>query len=148
MTEKEKFDKSVGVLVNAYLNSTLQHRDGCGCVIGNLVAAACGLRLSRYNLGAAWDEKGMEPDWFVALCEVRFQETRNAEEVRKGKEQIESTGYTIQQIDRIEAAFESVYIYDDIDGYKGLMKVVDVLADIHHVELSDVNEAKAMFVKT
>lgn len=70
------------------------------------------------------------------------------------KKQIDATGYRWQDLARIEFAFETAYVGGFYDGpeaeqgmYAGLMAVVDVLAEIHGLNLEAATEAKALFVK-
>jgi len=38
MKNKKLFDKTISILVNAYLKGTLIHGDSCACAVGNLIA--------------------------------------------------------------------------------------------------------------
>jgi hypothetical protein len=65
---------------------------------------------------------------------------------------IESTGYSFDEIWAIEKAFESARRYHyfetkDEEMFQGLMNVLDVLAEIHGVNVETVSEAKLQFVK-
>ncbi len=140
MKNKELFDRTVSILVKAYLHETLQHADACACAVGNLVMA-CG----EY-------EKGFNDDWF--RCTHRggiFGDNYYGE----AKRQIDCTGYSPQEIASIEHVFENNHhvivgdnIVEDEDGYLGLMAVVDCLMEIHECKDEKVKEeTKAMFVK-
>lgn len=60
------------------------------------------------------------------------------------KKQIDATGYSWQELARVEYAFESAKKGESADDwmFNGLMAVLDVLADIHGVNLS----AKSSYV--
>jgi hypothetical protein len=139
------FEHSVNVLVQAYLNDTLEHLNCCACAVGNLVADACGYTYkkstSRY-IKVEWDN-GINAAWFDHLLGDMF--TTNDTNVL-GLKQIQSTGYSVEEIDKIERAFESAREEGD-RMFEGLCQVVDVLADIHQVDLKQREEAKAMFIK-
>jgi hypothetical protein len=131
MKNKELYDKTIDILVQAYFNDTLQHCDCQCCAVGNLVAANKGIRLFKargfINSSAGYDENTL---WFKGLkgCGV-IREERITPDVRA---QIECTGYTPQQIADIEFAFEkNLHLENDPDGFKGLMAVIDCLDKIH-----------------
>jgi hypothetical protein len=67
----------------------------------------------------------------------------------KSKELIDSTGYTVYELARIEEAFEDVdsNCTNDEWMFNGLMAVIEVLAEIHGIDLKQKEEAKALFVK-
>ena len=125
------FSHSVDVLVKAYMNDTLTHGNDCACAVGNLIAHELGV-----NPKSSWN-----PEWLVGyVCGVNIED---------GRREIETTGYTVNEILRIERAFENVLYSNDHDewNYKGLMAVVDVLADIHEIDLTTREESKKLFVK-
>jgi hypothetical protein len=146
--ELEKFHHTVGILVKAYLNDTLVHQDCKACAVGNIIRAH-GVKLTEFVDSSQWllfIEKNVRRNYIGSA--MLDEEVANM--------QIWSTGYSVDELDRIENAFEkTVYHYDHdeclIDherwNFDGLMNVVDVLADIHKVDLSIKEEAKAMFVK-
>jgi hypothetical protein len=87
---KERFDKTVDVLVSAYLNDTLVHGNDCACAVGNMICAAMG-----YKYG------GWQANWHVGLvCGLGgpFKEAAFIE--------VASTGYSVDEILTIERAFE------------------------------------------
>ena len=65
----------------------------------------------------------------------------------KNSTQAEATGYTIYQLNAIERAFEGVDELATDRMFLGLMAVVDVLAEIHGIDLKQREEAKLLFVK-
>lgn len=143
MTKQEHLDKfhdTVGILVKAYLNDTLEHANCYACAVGNLVAAKRGY---TFDSNKEWNGGRKKlANWFegVSMGEViLLRKDHNA------FQQYKAIGYTQKQVAIIEYAFESVNF--DKDGYKGLMAVVDVLAQIHGVDLSVAQSAKLQFVK-
>lgn len=143
---KASFENSVNVLVKAYLNDTLEHRNCHACAVGNLVAAACGYQYeidpNTFYMKTSW--LGWDPHekhWY----DVLFWNGK----APKGLAQIKAVGYTITQVQLIESAFEEAYNQETQEGddYAGLMNVVAVLAHIHNIPLEQAQEAKAMFVK-
>lgn len=149
------FDKTVGILVNAYMKGTLQHTNCYACAVGNIVAAACGNEIISNGVSMRWKNLESGSHWYNNLLLHRGRKTLygGVEILDEGLQQIEATGYTVEEIHRIERAFETELVFcmndgdGDTDGYKGLMAVVDVLADIHGVDLTVREEAKALFVK-
>jgi hypothetical protein len=158
---KATFENSVSVLVKAYLNETLQHSNCYACAVGNMIAEACGIQYSKEphkklgwkgfdNLYELWDKStdDQPENWMNVIPgngELRLYKYKG-----KVKEMIDSTGYTPQQLNEIEYAFEHAEEGDDSDDFmfNGLMAVVDVLAQIHNVDLSTKESAKLLFVKS
>src|SRR5258708_7878557 len=71
---------------------------------------------------------------------------------RDGHKQIKATGYSINEIIKIECAFEgSKKTPDgsfDYDGFNGLMSVVDTLMETHEATKEEAQQAKELFVLT
>ena len=142
---KPSFDHTVSILVRAYLNDTLEHGNYCACAVGNLIAHEVGaeivlknnpLSVSKYKWIHPKYEGG---EWFCGTD--------------KRMEQIKTTGYDLGEIFKIERAFEAQgpkYNYGTEDQlmFNGLMAVVDVLAEIHGIDLEAKESAKLQFVKT
>ncbi len=149
---KATFENSVNVLVKAYLNDTLEHANCYACAIGNLVAAANNktytkctdstyLKLALLeNDGRYYTEK-LGGNWYDVV--IPLQPDPNS---KLALIEIDSIGYSVVQVIRIERAFEGASKHGD-RMFNGLMDVVDVLAEIHGVDLSIKESAKAMFVK-
>lgn len=146
---KATFENTVDILVKAYINGTLEHANCCACVVGNIIRAN-GVDLTP-NMGGG--EKYLETSWLRYLdAEIR-RERFFTLDYDKGiaLKQISVTGYTANNLSKIEKAFESANIWglsEDEAMFKGLMSVVDVLAEIHGVSLEQSKEAKLMFVKS
>lgn len=157
------FENTVDILVKAYLNDTLAHQKCTACAVGNIVANAIGTtQLSipgpeKFNCWAY--ANGAKAYWAYLFTtdstgQQYFDERqRNNENVLN---QIESTGYSIDQLASIEYAFEhgtrpeNVYEGDytnDAWMFNGLMAVVDQLAIIHNINLIQKEAAKKLFVK-
>lgn len=161
MTQREKFFETVGILVEAYLNDTLVHDHPCGCGGGNIIAKAIGVKiLVNHKDGTArWIGHnaigGGGWDWFHV---VRFGLLGDCSK-ETGRQLISKTGYTIKNMRDIETAFEEpvkiivdgVFTGTDIsldqDGLKGLLNIVDVLAEIHGIDLNERESAKLLFNK-
>ena len=101
------FDQTVSVLVKAYLNDTLEHRNYCACAVGNIIAESIGAKIiPKVNSKAISKFKWLHDtydghEWFIS----------NTKPV--GRELIETTGYTVEEILRIEKSFERAH-----DPYK------------------------------
>lgn len=153
MKNKNLYDKTVAILVKAYLNDTLQHCECTACAVGNIVAGNLNIGLEkRGNQVYLKDESGMSSGrWFGAISYGRVKESRLTEEILH---QIKSTGYTAQQLADIEQKFEHAYAPygtdDDFEPewmYNGLMAVVQVLGEIHEVSQEVTEETKLLFAK-
>lgn len=130
------FENTVDILVKAYLNDTLVHKN-CGCAVHNII---------EHHNGDSY------PFWADVF--ITYQEYPSMQLDRRfylknyigdAKSQIDSTGYTPQELSQIEFAFEEYRAQRDIFGC--LMNVVDQLAIIHNVDLSVKESAKQLFVK-
>ncbi len=161
---KATFEHSVDVLVKAYLNGTLKHGNCHACAVGNLVSEACGYTYKQNPMHGFGMERYQDIIW---SHKNRYYLTDNTQEqkswhsvVKDGSDiehplcdeaanQIEKTGYSVDQLYRIEIAFETANRIDGPDEwmFNGLMAVVDCLADIHGINLEAKEEAKKLFVK-
>ncbi len=152
------FNHTVNVLVKAYLNDTLAHGYCTACAVGNMVADAMGYEFgyNDYTDSLTWLNDGktlpnpISAGWgkvFFTNCGSQHFLLREYE--GEAKRQIDSTGYSPEELAKIERAFE----YDTDDDtrdermFNGLMAVVDVLAEIHNISLEEKQQAKGLFVK-
>lgn len=149
------FNHTVNVLVQAFLNDTLEQCNCYACAVGNLVAAANGYKLVKKEFKLGIGEiahvrmvpEYMEEDYssdlrgghWYKLISV-FHKSRDVEVNASGRREIDSTGYTEEELTSVEQAFEHA-----AGEFEGLMAVVDVLADIHGIDLTVREESKALF---
>lgn len=152
------FNQTVDVLVKAYLNNTLMHGNCAACAVGNIIASSIGAEVKADEY--AWFRKGVEisPIWDEVFCSNSpgSQEIYPSEYKGWVKRQIDASGYSWQDLAAIEKAFELNHPCtleewtEDIEDkamFNGLMAVVDVLADIHGVDLTVKESAKLLFIK-
>jgi hypothetical protein len=144
------FDQTVNVLVQAYLNDTLEHGNCYACAVGNIIANANGYKyvpcVDQPDKTIAWDAadgRYNKPGFGSWYGFIRFGLDSQAD---FAIEEIRSSGYTKEELLKIEAAFETSARFDDDRMFKGLMAVVDVLSEIHEVSLEQKEEAKLLFV--
>jgi len=152
---KSSFENSINVLVKAYLNDTLVQGNCYACAVGNLVKEAMGYSYVpcidfpdrkialKENEGRYCSIDVVGEGWYAALynqSSFKFQTESKA------------IGYNAKEIRKIEYAFE--LRGDDYDEkntdesiFRGLMAVVDVLAEIHGIDLTIREETKKMFIK-
>lgn len=148
MKNKEQFDHAVKVLVTAYLNSSLVQSNCHACAVGNLVAA--GLNI-KYDQDLKWiGRQAAWPAVFVTLRHQIPQVRRPWAYTGEAQQQIDATGYTWQELARIEYAFERAPMGKTAEEYRfnGLMAVIDVLCQIHELDEATVTQTKQSFVKT
>lgn len=164
MKNPELFVKSVDTLVDAYEKGKLRHLTACNCAVGNLIAYSA----KTYNYDSVTG--GDNTAWVHLMNRIRDKVLVNINEIndipvdpedlkdrsldelkedRKrlmdGFKQAELTGYTPNEIERIEAAFEKNEIRSCGIGYpergsekhsdplQGLLNAVKVLGDIHEI---------------
>lgn len=134
MNQQEKFNETVGILVKAYMQGTLIHGNCQACAVGNLVAAKMDYKMNLGYRGWLQGDKQVMPLWFH----------------RDGDLQREAIGYSKEEVKLIEAAFEAWGPFmeeTDLSLIGSLLRVVDVLADIHGIDLDTAAASKALFVK-
>lgn len=136
---KATFEKTVDILVKAYLNDTLRHNRCNACAVGNLITA------SGYTFGADPLDHNGEFHWLAFIHKNRGIPGYEYVNTNSATQQIESTGYTWEELYAIESVFEAAIGPDRM--FNGLMAVVDVLANIHGIDLEKKEAAKALFVK-
>lgn len=171
---KATFEKTVDILVKAYLNGTLLHGNCYACAVGNIIAASTGRQYrkikskkdwetlayngepSLYEVGKSCKELELWPSVFSCISSDKINYHHITDKLQN---EFNSTGYTVEELFQIETAFEKAenrgYISWDQDTpynndqwmFNGLMAVVDVLAEIHNIDLKQKDEAKALFVK-
>jgi len=153
MKNQQLFDKSVSILVNSYHKGTLQHGNACGCGIGNLIAGNLQIPIienSRFNIWRNDSRKYIwasgEPEW-IYVHVIGIMKTPSEENgYQRGLIQIAATGYTPEESCSLEFAFErGCRGRADIDGFNGLMAMVDRLTQIHDGGNRDTHEAKNRF---
>lgn len=147
---KATFDHTVSILVKAYLNDTLVPGDCMACAVGNIIVhSGYPLEVDAQSHGKANETSWLKYiDFFVRN---RFWGLPSQEEERLGLSQINATGYTPAEIEKIEYAFEYEYDFEDDEETDyiliRLLSVVDTLAIIHNIDLTQKETAKALFVK-
>ena len=153
MKNESLYRKTVDILVQAYMNDTLQHSNCHACAVGNLVSANIGIEkfITKPDGLLIWSN-GI-PFWndvHMFMSSVGIQNIDQTQYKDEAKNQIDATGYTWQQTAEIEKAFESALYGNSEDEWmlNGLMAVIDVLDKIHEVNDPDVTQkTKASFVK-
>lgn len=150
MKNQELFDRTIGILVNAYFKGILTHGDPCGCAIGNLILGnnQCIKYIGGGKMESKWQYETGEiksiPYW--AWYQVYGEKIHNADE--RGLKELQSTGYNFYQTCAIEKAFESAEVRSNIDGgFNGLMSVCDALMQVHEATEEEISQAKRLFVK-
>lgn len=142
------FENTVDILVKAYLNDTLRRGQCEKCAVGNIVHAA-GHPMVDWDPDMEMPEESCgnwKAVFFTSKGYQRKFYTTDIEWQNLGLRMIESTGYTVDQLALVEYTFETSYKGLD-PMFNGLMAVVDVLAEIHGVDLTVKESAKLLFVK-
>ncbi|MGA9651938.1 hypothetical protein [Pedobacter sp.] len=155
----KRFKNAIDALVYAFFNDTLAKSECSACAVGNIVAHAFGKKLNPERLdfsvrndngtpNDAWGQ-AFATDWgYQDIVKSKLKDARVLE-------CINSTGYSVLEMAKVEKAFESNtkirysaydnHSKDEImqDQYKGLMAVVSVLCEIEGIE--DPSEYKELF---
>ncbi len=157
MKATERFDRAINALVKGYFNNTLAKGTCAACAVGNIVAAGIGTSPCLSAWSPTW-QNGNQTEWdWVFVTEGKEQRVTPEKYEGAAKVEIDSTGYSWQDLARVEYAFETSTSIDfrkyhlfgpekiDADQYRGLMAVVDVLCEIEGI--GDPSEYKAMFAQ-
>ena len=158
---KANFENSVNVLVKAYLNDTLRRGRCSACAVGNLLDGnQSWAHIFVTQNPESKQLRALEGTMLAGAFTLRHVSLLDCGPedrilYRKGLEAIERSGYTIDELARVEYAFESAHKnvspYGDEsmsrdDGmFNGLLAVVDVLAEIHGVDLTTKQAAVGQF---
>jgi len=147
MKNKELFDKTVKILVNAYLDNSLVQGNCHACAVGNIIAASLNI---KYDQNLKWIDRPVA--WsrvFVTLSFQIAQVKRPWAYNGEAKEQINATGYAWPELARLEYAFERAPRGKSKEEcmFNGLMAVVDVLCQIHEMDEKATAATKELFFK-
>ncbi len=139
MKTSDRFNKALAALVKGFFNETLYKGSCSHCAVGNIVG------------NSKWSHIFMTP----IGGDQEFYAPQNADAYEGYAvclKEITKTGYSIEELARVEAAFEkNTYLFkfsketkENLlqDQYNGLMAVVDVLCEIEGI---DTKEYKDMF---
>lgn len=132
------YQRTTDILFQAYFNDTLKHNDCSKCPVALLILAGGGDKFSYW-----WDSyygpngiEGLEEAWssvFLTRGPIQTIHPENYQGI--AKQIIDSTGYTWQDLAKIEFAFESAPhgMNEDDHVYNGLVAVLEVLKEIHGI---------------
>ena len=158
MKNEELFNKTLNILVQAYQNDTLKHGDCAACVVGNLIASNLEYTFNEEGMWLYSFNQIRFPRWkhiFITVassnliyCNLNkvdiINQTKEYTQILKKENkqhpssihQLQSTGYSIDDLMKIEWAFETADKGNNKDDYmfNGLLAVYDVLCDIHEVK--------------
>lgn len=129
MKNKELLEETVSIINNAIKNNTLEQGNCFTCFIGNLIMARMGYTLTN-QFSRTWKEKNIPKyefqyftdEWIQVLPsnDIEINEDFSEEELEnyarrefnsekyigKAKEELDSIGYSIEEIIELELAFE------------------------------------------
>jgi hypothetical protein len=140
MNRPELYKKTVDILYQAYFSDTLQHANCHACAVGNLVLANMGYSFLRCYWGDHTWANQQWPEWQKLVWSNRYPLLLmlTTAELAESKRQIEATGYTVEELGKIEDAFEMAE-GNSRDGkmFNGLVAVLDCLTEIHEIKDED-----------
>lgn len=155
---KATFENSVNVLVKAFFNGTLQLGNCAACAVGNIIADSLGYTYKDHKFHSdgnftekIWNEEPYPNSSNNGWFKIMFSDESIGPETHH---QILASGYSVDDLRKIEHAFETGLgcrnnKYQTSEWqFNGLMAVVDLLAEIHGIDLTQKENAKAMFVKS
>lgn len=137
MKKPELYQKTVDILVQAYFNDTLEHGNCAACAVGNIIAANNEIDFKRGDSTPClfWDNKRL-PVWgwiFQTDRDKKRQRFSPESYIGEMKAEIDSSGYDLYDLRKIEYAFEMAEKGNSEEDYmfNGLMAVIEVLDTIH-----------------
>lgn len=137
-----RFNQAIDKLVTAFFNETLMKGECDKCAVGNIVG-------NRY-----WSDVFLTS---LGLQRKKNLNVANSEIVRRGVDHIRKTGYSVDEMARIEFTFEQNTTYttkcleeaeisrDDLiqDQFNGLCAVVELLCEMEGI--TDAQHYKNIF---
>lgn len=135
------YNKTVDILFNAYFNDTLHHGQCHACAVGNLINAR--MPFTKKQIEEMKTNKLGNPIyWPSVFCTYNAKHGRPDREFHPSrytgvaKDQIDSTGYSLEELSEIEYRFETApgdYGSED-HMFNGLCAVLEVLKEIHGIK--------------
>lgn len=153
MINEKLYKRTCDILFDAYFNDTLEHDNCYACAVGNLIAANCGYTFIHANreikhkeniytgLGTlTWNKDNNFDNNIVRIIAHYRRFNGNLKNLyinNACKNQLNATGYSIEELCEIEKAFEDRGAKQR-GMFHGLVSVLEVLKKIH--KISDDNE--------
>jgi hypothetical protein len=161
MRNEQLYLKTVDILLDAYNEGHLQTLNCYACAVGNIVAASIGKKILKDSRGECyWEDsptlnslriKSSIKDMWINL-RGREYGTIDKIEVKNNTlavEQVHSTGYTVDEIVRVEHAFEVPRINSQNGTMLGrLSSVIIELGKIHETKQEEDNLSISKFQNT
>lgn len=138
---KATFENTMDILVKAYLNDTLEHDDCTACAVGNIIKAqgwpVSDSSLTKYD---GLNNSSWKLLFYTTAKKQIVNRNFHKEDLILAKQNalkvIKSTGYTVDQLARVEFAFETADKGQNNDDwmFNGLIAVLEIVAQIHGVD--------------
>lgn len=151
---RKTFEKSISLLQEAYSRGTLKSSSCAACAVGTLLAEVndCYVEdeiIWKYKSDHRLYE-GSNTDWYSLLEQQRrngFDEEISHQSLLNN---MKNTGYTVEQLSCIEAAFEGRnspidLVNRNLTMEDRLERVYDKLCEIHQVSLDERVDPKILF---
>jgi hypothetical protein len=143
----KRFDKAIKGLVKGYMNDTLVKKSCAACAVGNIIAE-CNKYTIDLFFSSFYSWKDKEGNSVGIQWDNVFLTGENKQLIYEGgykgeaKEQIDSTGYTWEELAQVEFTFEKT----QGNMFTKLMAVVEVLCNIEGFNDEIIKETKELFV--
>ena len=145
----ERYNKSVDILVQAYFDDELIHGDCSKCAVGNLIKGNGYNKFKDVAPYAGTPESFFNSQWlrkFSLIDGIRETIVPSIHfDLKDAQEQIDFSGYTEWEVDKLESAFEDGE--NGLDMFKSMMRVIDVLGEIHEIDKEETKISKQKFEK-
>lgn len=143
---RKRFDLAINALIGAYMKGTLAKGATCGCAVGNIIASANALTIEKQVGMWTWSNGRLSSwDKVFSTHSNGTQDINSGAYLGSAKEEIDSTGYSWQELARIEHAFEcTTQIWFnkyaklpieviETDQYNGLVAVFGILCELEGI---------------
>ncbi len=158
----ERFERAYQALLTAFFDETLAKCNCTACAVGNIVAAGYNTKVFKDKDTGDLKCNVVNREWsslFVTLSNSKKQGQYFEKFYNKNYEDllaidnVNVTGYSVEELARVEFAFETntiisyqnyfKYTRNEImeDQYNGLMAVVDVLCEIEGLNSTEYKKA-------
>jgi len=139
----KRFDKAIKGLIKGYMNDTLATKICTACAVGNIIAECNNYIVEKEkNNWLTKEGPNKYPKWdkiFITGYDQFIDENNYKGEAKR---QIDSTGYTWEELAQVEFTFEKT----QGDMFTKLMAVVEVLCNIEGFNDEIIKETKELFI--
>ncbi len=113
----KRVEEAIDIFLDAINNGTLAKGTCHACAVGNLVGAKMGLNITIPNDEEEFCLMNDNMHWILNIARYRGYRGNSRYKIQKGLENIKCTGFSLEELSKIEKAFEknTVILWDNYD---------------------------------